>query len=99
MTGDHIDSPPRTQTSSSGVATDLDAGPIWRYGLRALWDALVGGIGLPRGVSCRMSCITPDITPDLGSGPIGLGSAQSDNAGTPHVVAAQVGIEPPEGHR
>ena len=49
MTGDHIDSPPRTQTSSSGVATDLDARPIWRYGLRALWDALVGGIGLPRG--------------------------------------------------
>lgn len=45
-TGDHLDPLTRPRALSSGVATDLAAGPTWRDRLRALWNALVAGIGL-----------------------------------------------------
>jgi hypothetical protein len=45
-TGDHLDPLTRPPGLSSGVAADLATGPTWRYRLRALWNALVGGIGL-----------------------------------------------------
>ena len=50
MTGDHIDPLPRPPASSSGVDADLDARPTWRARLRAVWNALAGGIGLAVGL-------------------------------------------------
>lgn len=48
MTGEHYDSQ-RRLASSTGVKTEpdanLDAGPTWRHRVRALWNALVAGIG------------------------------------------------------
>jgi hypothetical protein len=50
MTGDHIDLQTPPPASSSGVDSDRDAGPTWRDRLRALWNAIVGGIGLAVGL-------------------------------------------------
>jgi hypothetical protein len=44
-TGDHLDPLSRAPGLTAGVAADLAAGPGWRDRLRALWNALVGGIG------------------------------------------------------
>jgi hypothetical protein len=46
MTGDHVDALTQSRGLSSGVAAALAAGPTLRDRLRALWNALVGGIGL-----------------------------------------------------
>jgi len=46
MTADHVDPLTRPAALSSGVAADLHAGPTWRDRLRAVWNGLVGGIGL-----------------------------------------------------
>jgi len=46
MTGDHIDSSPRAPALSVGLDADLDAERTWSDWMRALWNAIVGGIGL-----------------------------------------------------
>ncbi len=48
MTGDHIN--PSPPAAPSGVEADPGAGPTWRDRLRALWNALVGGIGFLLGL-------------------------------------------------
>ena len=48
--GDHVAALPRPRAVPSAVHADLDAGPTWRRRLRALWNALVGGIGLVVGL-------------------------------------------------
>ena len=44
-TVDHLDPLTRPPGLSSGVTADAAAGPTWRDRLRALWNALVWGIG------------------------------------------------------
>ena len=48
MTSDHID--PRPAATLEVVDADLDAGPTWRHRLRAVWNAIVGAIGLVVGL-------------------------------------------------
>lgn len=50
MIGDHIDPSSRPPAQSAGVDAELDAGPTWRDRLRALWNSLVGVIGLALGL-------------------------------------------------
>lgn len=48
MTSDHI--VPRPSATLEVVEADLDAGPTWRDRLRAVWNAIVGAIGLVVGL-------------------------------------------------
>jgi len=48
--GDHVAALPRPPALPSAVHAHLDAGPTWRYRLRALWNAFVGAIGLVMGI-------------------------------------------------
>jgi len=50
MTEDHIGALPRPQASSNAIDSELDAAPTWSGRLRALWNWLVGGIGLAVGL-------------------------------------------------
>lgn len=50
MTAERIAPLPQPPASPSGGDGNVNAGPTWRARVRALWNALVGGIGVVMGI-------------------------------------------------